>query len=154
MTELYNPPLLHPAYKRYQRRRPEMWEAARAAFEAGSTAGEVCERFGLGRSQLYERARRENWVRTDQLEPADLLAELTDIGDDGPLPGPDALARDAYRQAARAVALGRLAEARGWARLVRDFRTLAVARSAHPDKADEPDVSGPESGSPDAAPGA
>lgn len=144
---LYNPPLLRQADINYARRRPEAWHAARQRFEAGEGAGAICRALGLGRSQLYQRARREGWARPDQLEPADLLAELTDADDgSGPPPDPARMIEAAWRQASRAVALGQIGDARAWTRLVRDLRALVppatppgADKPPNPDKPDGPD---------------
>ena len=138
---LYDPPLFRQSHLNYARRRPEAWHAARERFEAGESAGSICRALGLGRSQLYQRAKREGWARPDQLEPADLLAELME-GDDGsePLPDPARMMEAALRQAGRAVALGQIAEARAWTRLVRDLRALTPEDAgAGPDEPDGPD---------------
>ena len=137
----YDPGRTAAAYVRYARRRPEAWEAARLRFEDGEGAGSICRALGLGRSQLYQRAKRECWARPDQLEPPDLLAELTDADDgSGPPPDPARMIEAAWRQASRAIAFGQIGEARAWTRLVRDLRALAPsAILAKPDEPDGPD---------------
>lgn len=122
---LSHPPLIPAPYQRYARRRPEAWAAARERFESGESAASICRALGLSRSQLYQHAKREAWSRPDQLEPADLLAELMAEDDaSAPLPDRSALIASAWRQAGRAVALGQIAEARAWTRLVRDLSQL------------------------------
>lgn len=113
-------------------RMADLWEWARDDYLAGEAADVVCERHRLSRSQFFERARREGWLRRDRprsaSEPAyDAQAEAAFVEDalDRPAPSAYALYRRAWARAERAIAMNRRVEAQGWTRLARDLRKLA-----------------------------
>ncbi len=125
-------------------RTEEVWAAARQLYSYGASGPEVMERYGIGRSAFYERARKEGWRRVDQMEEP-----LQDEYDRNPAQlrrGAAEMAIEAWAATCRAIDRGRLAEARGWARLHRELREMAVEQAkgtlvvAFPGDDDDPDA--------------
>lgn len=114
----------------FRRRGPPDWNAIRADYLAGEPASVVCERHAVSLSALRARARFDGWRRADQpgAEP-EAPPTLDERARDG-RPDPRVMADTALRRAARAVAEGRLAEARGWTRVARELRGKASFREA------------------------
>ncbi|WP_420471237.1 hypothetical protein [Brevundimonas sp. FT23042] len=105
------------------------WDLARRDYLAGDPAGRVCDRYGMSRSALHERARRRLWRKGDQPEPPPVP--------DDPLEGEtpldlDVLAEQALVRVGQALQRGRAAEAASWMRthdrLVARIATLNAAR--------------------------
>lgn len=114
----------------YRVRSDDTWAKAREAFLGGMAGREVCERFGLGRSAFWDRARKEGWRRADQPDPeTDLDADLDQLDAD-PFLSPADLAALAWQRAKRAVLRGSLREALGWRRVHRDYLAIAVLDAA------------------------
>ncbi len=126
----YHPPLVPPAYARAvsgRVRTGETWAIARQMYADGATASEVMERLGIGRSAFYERARREGWLRRDQIDEP--LRDEYDLNPDQLERGAAEMAVEAWACVCRAIDRGRLAEARGWTRVFRELREVAVAQA-------------------------
>ena len=111
-----------------------VWQRAREAYEGGLSIQIACERAGVSRSALHERARREGWLR-----PAPRgFATDEETAEAAALPPLDyaAAAAEAWDQASLALRLGRQVEAAAWTRLHRQFRAMlredqaAAAREA------------------------
>ena len=121
-----------PPPERYARRAPETWAAAREDYASGVPAAEVCDRYGLGQSNLYQRAQTEGWRRRD----------LDDPDPEPVTPGaapadPHLLAEQAWARAARAVERGRVLEARRWTELAERFNAIRRAQDAERRAAEE-----------------
>lgn len=113
------------------RRSGTVWALARQDYLAGGSAIEVCERHGLNLSTFRWRARKEGWRLKDQSDSPDdapfsdalSARSAMQIEADGDDPLPDTLAPavgladTAWRHADRAIARGRLTEARQWLRV-------------------------------------
>ena len=108
-------------------RSDEIWSAARQLYAMGATGAEVRERYGLGRSAFYNRARKEGWRRNDELESPPLRDEY-DRQPEQLERDAVALALEAWEGVCRAMDRGRTLEARSWMRLYRELREVAVAR--------------------------
>lgn len=107
-------------------RSEETWTAAREAYLAGLSAGEVCARFDLGQSALRARARREGWRRTDQADPDPALEP--DLDDELDELGPadfEFMADRAARLALRALLSGDVNGAERWTRVHLKLRPAA-----------------------------
>ena len=101
----------------YRRRSHAEWDEIRRLYQAGATARALTKEYGGTERTLYSRARRDGWLRKDDLAPA-ADAGLTPVeadeavralGAEDGVPGPDAacraLAADAsLGDAARAAA--------------------------------------------------
>ncbi len=109
-----------------RRRSPETWGRVREGYLAGVSAPELCARFGVGLTALRVRAREEGWRRADapDPEPTAPAADLDTGLDDDPLSARD-MAYLAWRRLSLAVRQGRLADALGWERLMRQLRRLS-----------------------------
>ncbi|CAN5315804.1 hypothetical protein BH09PSE2_BH09PSE2_12370 [soil metagenome] len=149
----------------------DLWEWARDDYKAGETADVVCQRHGLSRSQFYERARREGWLRRDQPtrsdqpvhDQAEEYAAIEALLNE-PAPSAFEMQRLAWARMQRAILMNRRTEAQGWARLAATLRKLAVgetqgaatwagvARRSEPDSPDSPSPL-PQSGGGGAAKG-
>jgi hypothetical protein len=110
----------------------EVWAAARDLYLDGASAPEVCERFGIGLSTFRDRAAREGWRRADVADalppPAPAWSEAAEAALET---DPEVVADRAWRSAARAVAQGRVHEARRWTRLARDMDAMSRERARH-----------------------
>lgn len=102
------------------------WARARDDYRAGLSAAEVCARHGLARSTFHARAHAERWRRCDLAASADALAPPAVDDFDPAAAGRSAfeMADLALRRLSHAVDKGRLREALGWARLVKQMREL------------------------------
>lgn len=127
----YNPEPTTRAYDRLltrgRVRSDEIWAAARQLYAMGATGAEVRERYGLGRSAFYNRAKAEGWRRLDELAAPPLRDEY-DRHPERLERDAVALALEAWDGVCRAMDRGRIPEARAWMRLYRELREVAVAR--------------------------
>jgi hypothetical protein len=107
-----------------------LWARARAAYQAGETAGAVCARFRIGRSAFFAAAQAGGWRRADQGrdDPATEDEAPDPVGE--ALPSID-LAETAMARASAAVMAGRLHEAQGWTRLAGELRRMAADEVGH-----------------------
>ena len=110
----------------------EVWLRAREAYEGGLSVQVACDRAGVSRSALHERARKEGWRRpgprgwvTDE--------EVAEAAAAPPL-NPAQAAEEAWEQVSLNLRLGRLAEAAAWTRLHRQFRRLVIEDEARKSK--------------------
>ncbi|CAN5293271.1 hypothetical protein BH10PSE1_BH10PSE1_23210 [soil metagenome] len=103
---------------RYRMRPEEVWADARDAYRNGFTAQEVCERYDLGVSAFWKRARSEKWRRSDmdyEYPGDDILDE------DEPVASRGDLADLAWARATRSLRAGRYAEAQRLLRIHADL---------------------------------
>ena len=115
------------------RRSDAAWAQVREDYLAGASAPQLAERYGVSVSALRKRAREEGWRRSDAPDaPApdveDDEAALAEAAADTPAD----LRPLAWARAALAVRRGRLQEALGWTRLVRQLDRMAQAQAASP----------------------
>jgi hypothetical protein len=106
---------------------PSVWEAARRDYLAGSTAGEICARYGLGRTAFYARAQAGGWRRRD-VDHGPPQYDIIEPPDRAPQAARSrqAMAADAMDRADQALRLGRLGEVRGWVRVAAELRRMAA----------------------------
>lgn len=99
----------------------EVWRQARDDYLAGHSAAEVCETHDIGKSTFWARAAAEGWRRRDQSESITVLddPELENLA------GND-LAEMARNRLAKAMVVGRAAEAAGWLRIYEEVRFRAT----------------------------
>ncbi len=106
---------------------PTVWDAARRDYLSGVPVAEICGRYKVGRSAFYTRAQAGGWRRREVFYgPPDY--ELIEPPDRSPQPARSRqqMACEAMDRADQALRLGRLHEARGWLRLVRELRRMAA----------------------------
>jgi len=111
-----------PPPDRYARRSPETWLKAREDYVAGVPAPEVCDRYGLGLSNLRQPAEEEGWRRRDMDDPDPEPPIPTGAPAD-----PKLMAEQAWARAARAIERGRVLEASRWTKLAAELRAQAEA---------------------------
>ncbi|MDP9104007.1 MAG: hypothetical protein M3N05_08395 [Pseudomonadota bacterium] len=106
---------------------PSLWEAARRDYLAGSTAGEICARYGIGRTAFYARAQAGGWRRRD-VDHGPPQYDIIEPPDRAPQAARSrqAMAADAMDRADQALRLGRLGEVRGWVRVAAELRRMAA----------------------------
>ena len=117
-----------------QRRSDGTWECVRRDYLAGDAAPRLAERYGVSLSAIRTRARDGGWRRADLPDPAPSAADEDDEAEleEAAAASPAELRPLAWARAARAVRRGRLAEALGWTRLVRQLDVLAAREAAAP----------------------
>lgn len=99
------------------------WLLARHDYLQGDSADQVCERYGLKKRTLYDRARSEGWRRIDQPDPDPVEDEV----DDSPVDC-SALADEALTRVRAALRRRRPAEAASWMRVHDKLAALVAAR--------------------------
>jgi len=109
-----------PPPERYRRVPDATWEAARDDYLSGWTAPEVCERHGIGLSNLRTRAREEGWRRSDQPEAERPSFKEEAAADTGPMPSWREAAEQSRRTMHREQKKGNVLQAHRWLRLYRD----------------------------------
>jgi hypothetical protein len=114
----------------HTRRNDETWAAIRGDYLLGRSQDDLALHYGVGRSTIRDRARREGWRRCDQPEPPSPPLDRPEPGYD---PVPDELMRppveviaDAYRRADLALRSGRTAEAQRCLHVARGFERLLL----------------------------
>jgi hypothetical protein len=102
----------------------DVWARARAAYEMGDAAAQVCRRLGIGRTAFFAAAKAGGWRRRDQPDAAEAGSGSAEpLGDARPA---TELAEHAMARASAAILAGQLHEAQGWTRLAQTLRQLAV----------------------------
>ena len=122
------------------RRAGLLWAAVRRDYEAGHCVSDLADHYGVNRSTLKSRINRGGWVR--RAHPGTAAPATDDSGTDGPDPFSPVAPRDmmpnVWTQAARAIRLGCLQEARRWMALAGQIAALhrsgLVEQSVSPDE--------------------
>jgi hypothetical protein len=120
----------------------ETWAQARDDYENGVSPRLIAERYGLGERHVRRRAASEDWPRRPgggrthvSLPDPELVATFDEdrrleLNELLMRPGPDALARFAFRRATEAAALGAPSETLGWLRVVDQIRRNGASLEA------------------------
>jgi len=125
-------PTGRPRPSTYDKHPEDVWQAVRRDFMDGMTIPRAAERHRVGLAAAYWRSRKHGWVedRDDaRLKAARLAAEGASTHTavaPAAAQTPDAAARAAFAESARALAEGRPAEAQTWARLARQMSDLTL----------------------------
>lgn len=97
----------------YKIRGPETWALIRESYLAGASARELARRYDVTEWAIWRRAWKKGWTKQDRVEPTPPPALQPLLADANPEPtDANALARDALRGVARALAEGRVDEAK------------------------------------------
>ncbi|PZO01582.1 MAG: hypothetical protein DCF29_15085 [Alphaproteobacteria bacterium] len=97
----------------YRIRSDETWTQVRDDYLKGDTAEQVCARYDVGLSAFRQRARSEEWRRSDQDDPAPLKDDLDDLPD---MDLPD-LVRLAFKRLTQALLRASPIDAARWQKI-------------------------------------
>lgn len=119
----------------YRPRSDDAWAAARADYQSGLSASEVCARHDLSLSTFRQRAAAEGWRRRDQADPVPDESACAPHEDFDPLPSLDDMAERVLYRIDLAISRGRASEAGSWMRL---YERLLARRRIEDETPPEP----------------